>query len=434
MRRTIISAALALGLLGASTGTALAVTYPVAPKDGAQKAPKGKHRTLKVCKTCKYKKPSAAAKAAKAGDTVKIANGTYKDSIKLKGAADRYIQIVGNPKNPSKVVLDGKGLKGGAAQNGVQVNGSDNVIVDGITARNFLNNGFFFVNVTGYRANHLVAEKDGVYGIYAFNSIGGEMLNSSAFHHNDAGFYIGQTPPQSKPVRSIVRNISSYENVLGWSGTNMRYVTISKSKFFNNGAGIVPNALDSEQYPPAQENVITDNDIFWNNFNYYKGAPFTPKPTSVNGEIPYPVGIGILLFGAQGTTVEKNRIFGNYLSGFGAILQILLKDPEKAKSKDNVVRDNVFGKQGADRNGRDLYYDGNGSGNCFAGNLGVQTTVPADGSTFATCPFTGANTLNQAAQNEGFGWATDDTHEANWIKYPHAPITGITPLEHYTAR
>jgi hypothetical protein len=230
-----------------------------------------------------------------------------------------------------------------------------------------------------------------------------------------------------------VRNISSYENVLGWSGTNMRYVTISKSKFFNNGAGIVPNALDSERFPPAQDNVITDNDVFWNNFNYYMGAPFPTKPTSV-GEIPYPIGIGILLFGAQGTTVEKNRIFGNWLSGFGEIFQIVLKDPEKAKSKDNVVRENVFGKLGADRNGRDLYYDGNGSGNCFSGNTGVQTMVPADGSTFAACPFTGANALNQAAQNEGFAWAGDSTHEANWIKYTHQPIAGITPLEHYTAR
>jgi hypothetical protein len=435
MRRIITGTALAASLLAVAAVPAGAVTYPVAPKDGAQSKPKGKFKTLKVCKKgCAYKKPSTAAKAAKAGDTVKIANGSYKDSIRLSGSADRYIQIIGNPKDPGKVVFDATGLKGAAVQNGVRVNGADNVIVDGITAKNFLSNGFFFVNVTGYRANHLVADKSGVYGIYAFNSIGGEMLNSSAFHHNDAGFYIGQTPPQSKPIRSIVRNVSSYENVLGWSGTNMRYVTISKSRFFNNGAGIVPNALDTEQFPPAQDNVIRDNDIFWNNFNYYKGAPFPSKETAV-GEIPYPVGIGILLFGAQGTVVEKNRIFGNYLGGFGAIEQVVLKDKDKAKSKDNVVRDNVFGKQGADRNGRDLYYDGNGSRNCFSGNIGVQTRVPADGSTFAACPFTGANAFSEAAQAEGIRWAVDATHEAYWIKYaPHPPIAGITPLEEYKAR
>ena len=31
------------------------------------------------------------------------------------------------------------------------------------------------------------------------------MRDSEAYYNNDAGFYIGQTPAQVKPVRSIVR-------------------------------------------------------------------------------------------------------------------------------------------------------------------------------------------------------------------------------------
>ena len=83
----------------------------------------------------------------------------------------------------------------------------------------------------------------------------------------------------------------------------MRYVTITQSQWFNNGTGIVPNALHSEKYAPPEDNVITDNDVFWNNFNYYKGAPFR-----VNGHdkdsTPYPVGVGILLFGSRRTQVD----------------------------------------------------------------------------------------------------------------------------------
>ncbi len=60
--------------------------------------------------------------------------------------------------------------------------------------------------------------------------------------NNDAGFYIGQTPKQTKPTRSIATNLKAYGNVIGWSGTNMRYVTITKSQFWNNGTGIIPNA------------------------------------------------------------------------------------------------------------------------------------------------------------------------------------------------
>ena len=141
------------------------------------------------------------------------------------------------------------------------------------------------------------------------------MENSQASYNSDSGFYIGQTPKQTTPERSIVRNVKSFGNVLGFSGTNMRYVTITKSQWFNNGTGIVPNALDTEKYAPPEDNVITDNDIFWNNFNYYAGAPFKQKKQAT--VTPYPVGVGVLLFGGRRTEVSHNRIYGNYLVGAG---------------------------------------------------------------------------------------------------------------------
>ena len=156
----------------------------------------------------------------------------------------------------------------------MQVNGADQVTVRGFTAQHYKANGFFFVNVDGYTARDLQALQTGTYGIYAFNSVGGTIRDSVAAWNNDSGFYIGQTPPQVTPKRSIVRDVTSYGNVIGFSGTNMRYVTIEHSRFYNNGTGIVPNALHSEKYAPPEDNVITDNDVFWNNFDYFQGAPF----------------------------------------------------------------------------------------------------------------------------------------------------------------
>ena len=158
-------------------------------------------------------------------------------------------------------------------QNGVFVNGADEVTVDGFMARDYKANGFFFTNLNGYTMNHLVARQTGVYGLYAFNTIGGPILNSEAYYVNDGAFYIGQTPPQAKPVQTIVRNVDGWGSPLGFSATNMRYVTITKSRFYNNAVGIAPNALDSEKFPPAEDNVIIDNDIFWNNFNFHQGNP-----------------------------------------------------------------------------------------------------------------------------------------------------------------
>src|SRR6218665_1029905 len=262
----------ALVVLLAFPTVTLAVDYPPAgnPGKGGSKVRNGKAKTFTVCKQkkCKYRSIGAAVRKARGGDTIKVKNGTYKESVNITGSRYDGLKLVGNTGKPRKVVLQGKGLKGAKAQNGVLINNADGVTVKGFYARNYKANGFFVVNAVGYTLTKLVAGHTGVYGIYAFNSKGGTMSSSEAFDNNDAGFYIGQTPPQSKPKRSIVNKVKSYSNVLGFSGTNMRYVTIKNSDFFNNGSGIVPNALDSEKFPPPDRNVISGKRIFWNNFKY----------------------------------------------------------------------------------------------------------------------------------------------------------------------
>ena len=272
--RTAAAATLAAALLlpAAALAQTPAPSYPE-PKDPGKvvSPPKGKGKTRTVCqKGCKFKTIQAAVDKSKKGDTVRVKNGTYRESVKVTGAKRSYLKLIGNAKKPGKVVLKG----GDKKQNGVFVNGADEVTIRGFKAQDYTANGFFFVNVVGYTARDLIAAKTGVYGIYAFNSKGGTMRDSEAYYNNDAGFYIGQTPAQVKPIRSIVTNIDSWGNPLGWSGTNMRYVTITNSRFYNNAAGIVPNALDSEKFPPAEDNIIRGNEIFWNNFNFHKGAPF----------------------------------------------------------------------------------------------------------------------------------------------------------------
>ena len=425
--------------------------YP-APKDpgkGPAKA-RGKAKTLTVCKQkrCKYTTIGKAVKAATGRDTIKVKRGTYKESVSIVGSRYDGLKLIGDAKRPNRVKLDGKGLKRGKNQNGVFVNNADGVTVKGFHARNYKANCFFAVNVDGYLLTKLVAERCGVYGVYAFNSKGGEMSNSEAYYNSDSGFYVGQTPPQKgKKKRTIVRNVDSWGNVLGFSGTNMRYVTITKSRWYNNGAGIVPNALDSEKYWPPQENVIADNDIFWNNFNFYYGAPFKIPETSA-ADLTYPIGIGVLLLGSQDTVIERNRFDGNWLAAFSEIPAInLISDhpgdaafADAATLKNNVVRGNDFGGGGADLNGRDMVYDGSGSGNCFEGNTVRSPNVPASNSTFAPCPGPAANTNDPNALAEALGYALSTnksdpaSFEKFWLRHPHAARKGYTPLERYTGK
>jgi hypothetical protein len=411
---------------------AVAATYPPAANPpGVQKAPKGPHHTLKVGKGQKYTTIQAAVKAAKAGDTIRVAHGTYKGQVELGGATKRYIQVIGDVKHPEKVIVELKGQHGAKAQNGFYVHDADQVRVAGFQAQHYKSNGFFALNVKGYKFDHDNAKFGGTYGLYAFNSYGGVLTNDVGAWNNDSGFYIGQTPKQTKPTRSIATNLKAYGNVIGWSGTNMRYVTITKSQFWNNGTGIVPNTLDSEKFPPPEDNVIANNDVFWNNFDYYKGAPFKLGNTSV-GTVPYPVGVGILLYGGRNNTVENNNVYGNWLNGIGAVQAITLKEPDLQLLSGNQVKNNTLGLGGTDLNGYDLFYDGDGSNNCFGPNVGVTTTQPADGSTFKPCPFTGPNVFNKASQDTAFGWAVNPDHEAAWIRHPHATKAGFTPLEIWT--
>jgi hypothetical protein len=430
-RRPLTVAAVGISAALLLPATGLAQSYPPATDPG--KGPKTLKRggTLKVCKKgCRYKKIQQAIDAAGKGTTVRVGRGVYKEGLKIQSPKKDKLRLIGDPKNRGRVILEGRGVRGSAGQNGVLINNADGVQVNGFTARNFKGNGFFVVNADGYKLTNLVAEKDGVYGIYAFNSKGGQMSNSEAYYHNDAGFYVGQTPPQTRPKRTTLKNVVAWGNVLGYSGTNSRYVTITRSKFFNNGVGLVPNVLESEKFMPHEDNAIVDNDIFWNNFNYYNGAPFKLRESATGGL--YPVGTGVLLFGGKTTRVEDNRFYGNYLAGYGQISQFLLKseNTEFGLLEGNQVRGNEFGLGGEDLNGRDLFYDGSGSSNCFENNTTRSPNVPADSSTLVACGT--PNSFNEGARNEAIGWVADGTHEANWVRNPHKPITGIEPLENWT--
>jgi len=462
--RTFVALATAAAVL-VPAAPALGASYPPPGNPGKIVKPRGKAKTLRVCKDRRkirrkqcYKSIQAAVDAARPRDTIRVAPGTYRESVFVATKNKSGIKLIGDSRNPRRVVLEQKGLRGSfkrfgldnvRGQNAIQVNGADNVTMDGFSAYHYKANGFFVVNVTGYTMTHLVAGYGGAYGVYAFNSKGGTMSSSEAFYNNDSGFYIGQTPPQSgRKLRSTIRKVKAWGNVLGFSGTNVKYTTITDSDWYNNGLGIVPNALTSEKYYPPSDNVITNNRVFWNNFNYFKGAPFKLRP-SATGSVPYPVGTGILLFGSRDTQVVNNQVYGNYLIGIGGVQQVLMTGvtatdfpnaAERARVIDasylrrNTISGNRFGNNGANPNGRaDLFYDGDGTGNCFSGNTapGSQlTTVPANGSTFTPCPFGGTNAFDQAAQGDALTWTVGaPNHDEFWVRKPQQAIRGIKPLE-----
>jgi len=125
------------------------------------------------------------------------------------------------------------------------------------------------------------------------------------------------------------------------------------------------------------------------------------------------------------------------------LLLIGNKNPELDEAgylRRNTVRNNTFGLGGSDLNARDMAYTGNGTQNCFAGNTTLSPNVPADNSTFATCPGPANNTANGAALAELIGFVAGadankpETFETSWIRHPHQAKSGFKPCEAYNGK
>jgi parallel beta-helix repeat protein len=416
---------------------ALALAALAAPAALAKPAPKkSAAKVFEACAHgCNYRTIQHAVDAAgsykfknpKAKTVVVVKPGKYVEGVVVDGTDRKKdfdgLTIEGASKNPKRTILEGKNAKGelGAAQNGVEAISVDGLVLKNMWARNYQSNGFFIhaaneggQHCDGYTMNNLLASANRSYGLFAKNCLGGKMINSAGYHQGDSAFYVGETPCdsrswnvygstpcQKKPAWTILKNDESYENVLGYSGTNSKYVKIVDSAFFNNGIGIAPNTLDSEGYEPNGWLIIERNDVFWNNYNYFLKSSAFHTVSEGLGELSgqtvnYPTGVGIILYGSDHNLVRQNRVFGNDKWGIASFSgpgeTFVANEGNEAKNVDNEVVENMMGREGADPNGEyDLWNDNTGGGNCWGANSPNSTFAPGNGTVplatiYPTCP------------------------------------------------
>ena len=105
----------------------------------------------------------------------------------------------------------------------------------------------------------------------------------------------------------------------------------------------------------------------------------------------------------------------------------LQKHPDAVELQRNTVRDNQFGLGGRDLNGRDVIYDGSGTGNCFGPQAYRSPTVPADTAALPSCPFAGKNAYSPSDRLQMIGW-TGEGAVNGWITHTHVKKKGIKPL------
>jgi plastocyanin len=291
----------------------------------------------------------AAVDAAEPGGLVLISPGVYEEAVVV---TTPFLTIRGVDRN--EVILDG----GFALDNGIAVIEADGVAIENLTARHYLLNGFLWQSVFGYRGSYLTAFNDGEYGLFAYDSVYGQLDHAYASGHPDSGFYVGQC----FPCHAVVTDVLAERNGLGFSGTNAGgRLFVVNSEWRNNMSGIVPNTLDSEALAPQRDAVIAGN---WVHDNDNEDAPAF--------DLQYPsFGIGILVNGGRDNLVTQNLVEDH--ANFGIAL-LASPDENVWLTERNEVRGNLVRGSGD----ADLALGAPaGGGDCFASNAFATSLPPA---------------------------------------------------------
>ena len=417
---------------------AVAIAAPVA------QAKKAAPKVLTVCKHgCVYTTIQKAVNAAGRKATIKVKPGKYVEGVIVSGHKYDGLHIIGVGKKPSDVVLEGRHARGpgGAAQNGIDGENVNNLDLENFKAEHFAANGVFINTCHGYLMKNLVAGFNHSYGLYVFKCVGGRMTKSVGYGNGDSAFYVGGTPFEKHPVTTTLDHLTGYENVLGYSGTNSKYILIRDSEFYNNGAGVVPNTLASEPDEPATSGVIEHNLIYWNNFDYYR-----PNSPVLDRLRRCRIQARQLPDRRRSDPVRHHRLGGQEQLdlrqlpvGRRGVLGSRRTRPGRPRTTTTKFIDNKMGAPFKDANGFDFYNDGSGKGTCFEDNgAGVTFDTSATEPTsqlYPSCPSnngTGTTTADPTQFGKLAAIVLADpptTQENYWHVHKHPKRKGRTPFE-----
>jgi hypothetical protein len=266
---------------------------------------------------------------------------------------------------------------------------------DGIALRNFTIeysdfNNVYVIETNGFRMSDITSRWSREYGLLTFTSDHGLYDRLTAYGNGDSGVYPGSGPAgHCKRYGIEVRNVDSYGNNVGLAGTAGNGLWIHDSRFHNNAAGI---GFDS--YNPGHPGMPQDcsklerNRIYSNNFNVFSPArkahcrlPVLERnPRVICPTTPTPVGTGIAFAGGNGNMVRDNWIYDNWRWGtfqFWAppYFRGEPNAPTYDTSNDNSYMNNHMGVDPSGKraaNGLDFWWDEEGRGNCWSGNVGYR--------------------------------------------------------------
>ncbi len=277
---------------------------------------------------------TAAEELAQPGDVIIAAPGTYNEQVEV---TTPDITIRGADRNDT--IIDGEGIR----PYGIVVT-VDGVRVENLTVSNATFYGLLFTGLHDesgpqaptasnyepwdpeqfpplqrFLADHVTASNNGLYGIYAFNSQHGAIINSYASGSADSGIYVGQC----RDCDILVQDNVAERNAVGFENSNASdSLLVAGNRFSSNRVGLTLLSNYQESFVPQRDNIIVGNVIADNNES--------DSPAQADGGF----GTGIGISGGVGNLIQRNLIAGNSRSG------IILDNIEDLPSESNAFIEN----------------------------------------------------------------------------------------------
>ncbi len=311
----------------------------------------------------------AAVDAANPGDTVRVPPGTYRENVFV--TKDNII-IEGS----QGAILDGTGLTG----SGITVRSSTPLVringfrLTGLRIQNYVRNGVILSRVDNYQIDHGVYVNNKAYGIFPIRSFNGLIEFNQVSGSDDTGIYIGQSNG------AVIRKNQITDCTVGINVEVSTNILVEDNKAMDNTIGMAALVLPGLSVTETTNLQISGNLFMRNN----RPNPVT-EPTDILSQLPN--GVGILILGADQSTITGNKILDNNSAGI-AVIQVppalAAMDPRIDPFPDhNQVRGNVVQSNGDNPDPKiepfppgDLLWDFSGTGNCWSANV-YKTSFPA---------------------------------------------------------
>ena len=314
----------------------------------------------------------SAIDAAAAGTIIFIKSGTYSEAVHVEKPG---IQLIGMNEGGKAVIIQNPGTE----ENGIEVtsNGAGFVLKN-VTVQNFKENGVLLTGVDNFILDHVTAINNKEYGLFPVFCHHGVIKYCSATGSSDTGIYVGQSTDIS-----IQYNVA-FANVSGFEIENCTNVEASFNESYDNTGGLLVFLLPGLTVKTASAISVIKNYIHDNN------RPNFSTPAG-GFEFFVPTGSGILVVGADNTTIQKNRISHNNFVGVATVSTLIIgslaglppeafadiePNPDGARITENTLTQNgSAAPAGLPLPAADFLWDGSGINNCWSNNV-FTTSYP----------------------------------------------------------